>query len=231
MTQFVSYRRCSTNRQSESGLGLMAQEQTIQEHVARIEGSELIADYCEVESGKRTDRTEFLKAVAHSKRTNSVLICAKLDRMMRNPETLAMIRRENVRVFFCDLPETQGPVGDLMVGIMCSFATFERERLVERIKEGLAQSDKRSGNPDGGAALAAWTRKNGNGAAVEGARNAADKRAEIWRPVFEELHALGLSLAGMARKLDADGVRTARDSAWTATACRRMIGRLGLATA
>ncbi|MGI4802966.1 MAG: recombinase family protein [Janthinobacterium lividum] len=53
--RFVSYLRVSTDGQGRSGLGLEAQRQAVAAHVAHVGGT-LLAEFQEVESGKRTDR-------------------------------------------------------------------------------------------------------------------------------------------------------------------------------
>jgi hypothetical protein len=53
--RFVAYYRVSTARQGRSGLGLEAQQQAVREHL-NGDKWELVAEFTEVESGKRSDR-------------------------------------------------------------------------------------------------------------------------------------------------------------------------------
>src|SRR6266853_920301 len=53
--QFVAYYRVSTDRQGRSGLGLDAQREAVFRHLASQAG-DLIGEFCEVESGRRSDR-------------------------------------------------------------------------------------------------------------------------------------------------------------------------------
>ncbi len=53
----VSYLRVSTDGQGRSGLGLEAQRQAEAAYVAQA-GGELVAEFQEVESGKRADRPQ-----------------------------------------------------------------------------------------------------------------------------------------------------------------------------
>jgi DNA invertase Pin-like site-specific DNA recombinase len=80
--KFVGYLRVSTEKQGQSGFGLEAQRKAIEDY---LNGGrwELLAEYVEIESGKRSDRPELAKAIAHSKATGATLVIAKLDRLSR----------------------------------------------------------------------------------------------------------------------------------------------------
>jgi DNA invertase Pin-like site-specific DNA recombinase len=49
VADFVAYYRVSTDRQGVSGLGLGAQRQAVQRHIAQT--GQLVAEYTEIESG------------------------------------------------------------------------------------------------------------------------------------------------------------------------------------
>src|ERR1700680_1744311 len=61
--RFVSYLRVSTDRQGRSGLGIEAQRAAVASYLAGF-GAEPIAEFVEVESGKRADRPELTRALA-----------------------------------------------------------------------------------------------------------------------------------------------------------------------
>ncbi len=78
-----AYYRVSTERQGRLGLGIDAQKADVARHVAAF-GLHLIAEYTEVETGKRDtlqNRPELSKAIAHAKRSKATLLVAKMDRL------------------------------------------------------------------------------------------------------------------------------------------------------
>lgn len=59
---FVAYSRVSTARQGKSGLGLEAQREAVRSYLNGGNWS-LVAEFTEVESGKRSDRPELARAL------------------------------------------------------------------------------------------------------------------------------------------------------------------------
>lgn len=84
----VSYYRVSTVKQGRSGLGLEAQQAAVRDYLRRHDG-ESIADYVDVESGKKNDRPQLAAAMTHCRRTGATLVIAKLDRLARNVAFIA----------------------------------------------------------------------------------------------------------------------------------------------
>ncbi len=68
--KFVTYLRVSTKRQGQSGLGLEAQRAAVAAHV--LGRAEVVAEFVEVESGKRADHPEMARALAEAKRSGAV---------------------------------------------------------------------------------------------------------------------------------------------------------------
>src|SRR5262245_16469361 len=60
--KFVAYFRVSTDRQGKSGLGLEAQRKSVLDFLDGGRWS-LVAEFTEVESGKRSDRPQLAKAL------------------------------------------------------------------------------------------------------------------------------------------------------------------------
>src|SRR3954452_3805322 len=83
MKKLVTYVRVSTQKQGASGLGLEGQTAAVEAY-ARGLGAEIVKTFREVETGKRADRPELARALAHAKRAGATLVIAKLDRLARN---------------------------------------------------------------------------------------------------------------------------------------------------
>ena len=104
MKKFISYYRVSTPRQGQSGVGLAAQKASVREFVNGH--GELVAEYTEVESGKKADRPQLLTAMAHARRERATLVIAKLgnSRLARNVRFVATLMESGADFVCCDNP-------------------------------------------------------------------------------------------------------------------------------
>jgi DNA invertase Pin-like site-specific DNA recombinase len=93
--KFIAYFRVGTDRQGKSGLGLAAQREAVMSY---LDGGRwaLVDEFTEIESGKRNDRLELVKALAACKKQKAKLVIAKLDRLSRRDLTpITTSRRSN----------------------------------------------------------------------------------------------------------------------------------------
>src|SRR5215472_17560399 len=136
--KFVSYLRVSTDKQGRSGLGLEAQRVAVESYLNGGRWT-LIAEYVEAESGKRSDRPELAKALAHAKAIGATVVFAKLDRLTRNVDLLRSLVASNVDLVFCDLPHVPpGAMGRFLLTQMASVAELEVGLISERTRAALA---------------------------------------------------------------------------------------------
>lgn len=219
----VLYFRVSTAAQGRSGLGLAAQRAAVEQFCA-ARGCEVLAEFTEIESGKRNERPELAKAIHRAKVTGATLVIAKLDRLSRNAAFLLQLQDSGVRFVAADLPDAC----HLTVGILALVAQQEREAISARTKAALAAAKARGqrlGNPNGAKAL--LEAGQGNAAALEAIKNAANDHAEQLRPVIEELQENGVAtLAGLAEELNAMQMRTPRGGKWHPSSIRNLLARL-----
>lgn len=220
MTNYIAYLRVSTQRQGQSGLGLEAQRQTVTTHAA---GGTILAEYVEVESGKRDDRTQLAAALKHCKVTGSTLLVAKLDRLSRNVEFTARLMNAGVDFIAADMPYANR----LTIHIIAAMAEHEREMISQRTKAALEAAKRRGkvlgGHRDGAARIADHQ--------AAGARAIADKADAYAQDVADILLDIGPgTLRHIADQLTARGIKTPRGGQWSPTAVSRVQHRIGAAT-
>ncbi len=146
MTQrYIAYFRVSTQKQGQSGLGLDAQKQAVSEFLSQF-GGEVIAEFVEVESGKRADRPEFTKAADYAELANATVLVAKLDRLSRDLHFITSLQKQGIKFKLCDLPE----IDQLTIHILAAMAEHEARMISMRTKQALQVAKARGvilGNP------------------------------------------------------------------------------------
>ena len=147
--KYVIYYRVSTDKQGRSGLGLEAQQQQVKAYLQSKSDAEVVAEYVEVDSGKKLNRSELSKAVADAKKNKAVLLVAKLDRVARNVK-LFLDLLDQVQIEFTDLPALSNGTSDsrLVLTQLAAFAEWEAAKISERTKAALA-AKKARGEPMG----------------------------------------------------------------------------------
>jgi DNA invertase Pin-like site-specific DNA recombinase len=224
--ELVAYYRVSTARQGESGLGLEAQRAKV-EQMAAERGAEVVAEFTEVESGRKTDRPQLAAALDEARKRKAVVAVAKLDRIARDAELLLRLTRESAAngmggFLFCDLPDVDATTaaGRMVLTVMASVAEFESRRISERTKEALAAAKARGVKLGG---LRPNTAKTN-----EAASQKATAEAEQLRGVIAPMVASGMSLRAVADALAKAGRTSRNGTPLTPTQVARMVQRLGL---
>jgi DNA invertase Pin-like site-specific DNA recombinase len=224
--QLISYLRVSTSRQGESGLGLEAQRAKV-EQLAAERGAEVVAEFVEVESGRKADRPQLAAALAEARRRGAVVAVAKLDRIARDAELVLRLSREASAngmggFLFADLPDVDATTaaGRMVLTVMASVAEFEARRISERTREALAAAQARGVKLGG---LRAGTLKRN-----DAARERAQAGAERLRPVLAALQAQGASLREMSAALAAAGTTTKAGNPLSPSTVKLQLQRLGL---
>lgn len=211
--KYVPYYRVSTASQGKSGLGLSAQR----EIVARFlkSGDELLAEFVEVESGKRADRPQLASAIACAKQHGARLLIAKLDRLSRNVSFIFSLRNSEVDFVACDIPDAN----TLTVGIMAVLAQHERELIGERTRAAL-RAKKAQGYKLGTPNLTPTISALGRAVHQERARThtANVQASELIRLYRNE----GLTYRAIAARLNQMGFRTRRGKLFAPMSVKRL---------
>jgi DNA invertase Pin-like site-specific DNA recombinase len=219
--KFVVYFRVSTQKQGRSGLGLEAQREAV---LAYLNGGnwQIAAEFTEVESGKRSDRPEFAKALAACRLHRATLVIAKLDRLARKVHFVSSLMESGVEFVAADNPHAN----KLTVHIMSAMAEHEAEMISVRTKAALAAAKKR-GTVLGGFRGKLPTAKHRR-LSAETRQAHANSRAADLAPTIAALQAAGkTSLRAIAAGLNEQGIPTARGGGtWSAVQIARVLERL-----
>ncbi len=207
--EVVGYLRVSTKEQARGGVSLDFQREAI-EGYARAHGLRLVHVYAESDgiSGKDlANRPALREAVAAACDRGAALCVYSLSRASRSTrdavhlaELLAKYGAEMISI--TENIDTTKAAGRLMFRTFASFAEFEREAIVERVREGMAEcrrQGKRTGRANRlpyGFRLAADDPKRMEPHPGERRRLAIIRRRRDagakWRDIAHELNARGL---------------------------------------
>lgn len=217
--RYVGYYRVSTQRQGRSGLGLDAQRKAIADRLCG--GGQLIAEYTEVESGRRNDRPRLAEALAACRLHRATLIIAKLDRLARNVAFVSNLMDAGVDFQATDFPQANR----LTIHILAAVAEHEANVTSDRTRAALAAAKAR------GVRLGGFRGRAGTCNDLARARasrtDKAMRRASDLRTIFQEIqHSGAQSLCAMAAALNHRGITAPRGGDWAASQVKRVLSRL-----
>ncbi|MTI13309.1 recombinase family protein [Sansalvadorimonas verongulae] len=217
MAQYVVYRRVSTRKQGESGLGLEAQDRDIALYLQGYAEDEcsVLASYLEVESGTVADRPELTKAMSQARASGATLLVAKLDRLSRKVSFIASLLDDpRLKVKVACMPNAD----KFQLHIYAALAEQERDFISARTKAALREAQARGVRLGG---LRDKTNKR-NRAASQAADQRAEKLAKIVLPLAEK----GKTTRQIAEALNKAEVRTPRGGHWQSAQVSRLLSRL-----
>ena len=221
--KFVSYLRVSTARQGASGLGLEAQRASVSAHLNGGDWS-IVSELVEVESGKRSDRPQLLKAMRLCRMHGATLLIAKLDRLSRNVAFLSNLMESGVPFTAADMPEAD----KTHLQMMMVFAEHETRAISSRTKAALAAAKAR-GKKLGGrrvsASRFAEIAKQGRAASAAVRSSAAATRVADRLEAVREIQATGAkTLREIAAGLNERSIPTpAQKGSWSAVQVSRIL--------
>jgi DNA invertase Pin-like site-specific DNA recombinase len=227
--QFIAYCRVSTKQQGESGLGLEGQREAVRRYAAQTGGA-ILREYVEVESGKRADRPQLLKALAHARRSRATLVVAKLDRLARNVAFLSAVMDSGADFVAVDNPNANR----LTLHILAAVAEAEAKAISDRTKAALAAAKVR-GTLLGSARPEHWAGREGlrldglskgREASRVARRQAAAEAYQDIAPLIAERRRARATLQILADELNAEGHTTRGGCRWTPCQVGRVLARL-----
>lgn len=202
--KFVAYYRVSTDRQGQSGLGLEAQRQLVQQFLNGGRWS-LIGEFTEVESGTRKrlrERPMLAAALDLARKQKATLVVAKLDRLARDVQFISTLLNGKVPFLCADMPEADRT----FLQMMAVFAEYEAKRISERTAQALAALKKQ------GRKLGSPTPEIGSAEGVKVIKAKADAYAEKIGPLVRDIikRSGAQTLRDIAEVLTARGIETPR---------------------
>ena len=185
-------------------------------------GCELVAEYVEIESGKRHDRPELARAIAHANQIGATLVFAKLDRLARNARFLLGLVESGADLIFCDIPQVPpGPLGKFMLTELAAVAELEAGLIGQRTRAALAAAKEH------GVKLGGYRGERAAKAAAAAKAARANANAHRLRDTVAAIHANGIvSATGLARELNRRGMTTTRGRPWQTVQVQRLLARL-----
>jgi hypothetical protein len=202
----------STTKQGENGLGVEAQRGAVRRYLFGHHG-EQIAEFVEVESGKRSERPQLAAAMALANRRKAASLLAKLDRLSRSVAFIAA-PMDSKGFDLVHRRHTRGEPAD---------ASRARRRCRAR-----AAYDWRAHAPCArrrqGPRHQAWQSRAGQDHLGEGGPT-----GQALRPHIERCIAAGrTSSSAVATDLNARGIAAPNGGQWFPMEVRRVRDRLGL---
>ena len=190
-------------------MGLAAQRTTIDRFLTADDM--VVAEFMEVQSGKKDERQELWKALACAKKHDAKLLIAKLDRFSRRVSFIAGIMEEGIGLAVAEMPNAT----DFQLHIFAALAQEERRLISQRTRAALAEAKKRG-------------IKLGKNAQVlaDKHRREADDRAQALASLLLPMVDCGMSLGAMALTLNGKGVSAARGGRFRAQQVKNLICRL-----
>ena len=216
--KYVIYYRVSTDKQGKSGLGLEAQQKQVNDYLQSKPDAVVVAEYTEIESGKKVNRIELNNAVATAKKHKAVLLVAKLDRVARNVK-LFLDLLDQVRIEFTDLPALSNGTSDsrLVLTQLAAFAEWEAAKISERTKAALS-AKKARGEPMG--IMGKENIKATNGKRKEQADDFAKQIAGMLIPL-----AATMSQRKLVNYLNQHGVKSPTGKEWRLNSLQNVLNR------
>lgn len=130
----VNYMRVSHISQADNN-SLAAQREDL-ERFAKMNGSTIVAEFTEVESGRKKSRPQLQQALKIAKKEKATLVVYRLDRLARDLSFLTSIMDSGVAFKALDIPEADR----FTLQLFGALAERESDIISKRVKRGMAKA-------------------------------------------------------------------------------------------
>ena len=211
--KFVLYLRISTAKGGGvNSNGIHAQERDINLFLSSQHQPEVIGKFVEVESGAKSDRTELNKALELCRKTNSILLSQKVDRVSRDVEFIAkLVKDKDITLRVANLPNAD----NFTIHLFAAISQQEREFISTRTKAAMAAAKARGqrfGNPK----LAELNRTR---------IRQSNRFNKSVAPIVLPLRERGMTLQQIADTLNQMHVKTSRGCQYSPMQVKRVVDR------
>lgn len=216
---YVAYLRVSTQRQGTSGLGLQAQQDIIRKY---LNGKFPIAEFIEVESGRKSERPKLHEALELCKKKRATLIVAKMDRLSRNVAFTSQLLDSDIEIIFCDFPKANR----LVLTIIAAISEYEAGLIRQRTKAALQVKKEQGcklGKPENLIHNLEKAIANSRKTNTEKARNNPNNKRAV--AILRGLVDKTSNLSEMARVLNDEGFLTSRGGRFSAKQVSILLNR------
>ena len=134
---YILYLRASTQRQGISGLGLEGQRLIAEKFLSPDD--RILAEYIEVESGRKDKRPQMALAIAQARTDDAVLLVAEMSRLARSVYFTSKLMAEKVRFKACDIPTAD----EFTIHILAAVAQKAAKDISDATKRGLSAKKAR----------------------------------------------------------------------------------------
>jgi len=204
--QAVAYFRVSTQRQGVSGLGLEAQRASV-EGLAAQHGYEIVAEYTEVESGRKARRPQLTAALEQCRADGTALVFANWSRVGRNLAFTSALLESGVEFRAADMPQANIETIQIINVMNESYA----RSVSENTRAALAAAKARGvelGNPEN---LTYEAQVKGADARLQGAKDYYVHEKKVYG-YARMMRDNGMSYRAIAARLNKEGYKTRGDS-------------------
>ena len=179
-------------------------------------------EFVEVVQTRGYRRPKLFKALTLCRRNNSVLVIARIDKLIRDKTFINQILRSEIAVASCELSQLFEPTQSRRYWeMLASFVAFEGELTANSIRAGLMEAKSRGiamGNPQ--------PKERMSNLAGDSRRAAADDFALSLYPYLQRLLNQGFTYRRIADWLNSRPITTRTGRSWTTLSVSRVLNRL-----